>query len=96
MTEQAELFRANPDHVRMIMDHLRDAHNAFCEAHPEFSERDDFMGIHNFHVGFILSFEHQYRLNSEMQLFIRKMAADTFTKAMEDKPAYSQQRRRPK
>jgi len=84
-------FRGNPDHVRAIMEHLAEAHNTYCEAHPEFSEWDDFMGVHNFHVGFVLSFEHKYRLDPQMQLLVRDMALETFRVALENKPTYSQE-----
>lgn len=85
-----ELFRANPDHVKMLLDHLNETHNAFCEAHPEINEWDDFMAVHNFHVVFVLSMERDYRLNTEQQLFVRAMALETFKKALESKPAFKQ------
>lgn len=94
MNKSVELFRANPDHVKALLDHLNEAHNNFCETHPEINEWDDFMAVHNFHVVFVLSMERDYRLNIEQQLFVRKMALDTFQQALENKPAFSQDRKR--
>jgi hypothetical protein len=96
MTRRVEMFRANPEHVKMLLDHLNEAHNSFCEAHPEIGVWDDFMAVHNFHTLFVLSLERDYRLDSEQQLFMRAMAMETFKVALENKPALSQGRKRGK
>lgn len=96
MSKRVELFRANKDNVKALLDHLNEAHNAFCEAHPEINEWDDFMAVHNFHVVFVLSMERDYRLDTEAQLLVRGMAMETFREALENKPAFKQGQRRPK
>jgi hypothetical protein len=89
-----ELLAANRDHVKMLLDHLNECHNRFCEEHPEISPIDDFMAVHNFHVVFVLSLERDFRLSTDLQLLVRSMALETFKLAMENKPAFSQEKRR--
>ena len=96
MTERVEMFRAeHPDLVMALAQHMADAHNTFCETHPQMTEWDDFMGVHNFHKGFILNFEQQRGIKTaEAQLVFRQMAVDTFREGLENQPAYQQKPKR--
>lgn len=85
-----EFLIANHDHVKAILDFILEAHNWFCEQHPEFREIDVFMAAHNFHAVTVLSLERDLKLDTEMQLLWRKLAKDTFNQAMESKPAFTQ------
>jgi hypothetical protein len=85
-----ELGRANEATVKALMDHLLRAYEEFINQWPEdVPYIDAFMGVHNFHVVAILDIERRQQLSPEMQLFFRKLAADTFALAMENKPAFS-------
>lgn len=84
---------ANPKHVKLLLDHLAECHNRFCEEHPEIGPIDDFMAVHNFHVVFVLSMEYDFRLPTDLQLLVRKLAVDTFQHALESKPAFRQRKR---
>lgn len=84
-----ELARADPKITKAILDHLLEALNQYCEAHPEAGKVEVFMAAHNFHVVAVLSLEQQAEtLDTRGQLFFRKMATDTFRLAMENKPAF--------
>lgn len=84
-----ELARANPKITKAVLDHLLESLNQYCEAHPEVSKVEVFMGVHNFHVVTVLSLEQQAEgVNTEGQLFFRKVALETFKQAMENKPAF--------
>lgn len=84
-----QLAAANPKITKAILDHLLEALNQYCEAHPEAGKVEVFMGVHNFHVVAVLSLEQQAKeLNAEGQIFFRKMALETFKQAMENKPAF--------
>ena len=93
MSEPA--FITDEARVKMLLDHLMECHNRFCEAHPEIGPMDDFMAVHNFHAVFVLSLERDYRLPTELQLFVREMATETFRRAMESKPAFRQGKEKP-
>lgn len=82
-----ELTRANEKTVRALLDHLLAAFEEFYNTYPEPVDYvDGFMAAHNFHVVIVLDLEHRIKATPEQQLFWRKVAIDTFTKAMEDKP----------
>lgn len=84
-----ELARANPNITKAILDHLLEALNQYCKAHPEAGAIEVFMAAHNFHVVAVLSLEQQADgINTEGQLFFRKVALETFKQAMENKPAF--------
>lgn len=55
------VFITDEARVKMLLDHLMECHNSFCEAHPEIEPMDDFMAVHNFHVVFILSLERDFK-----------------------------------
>lgn len=79
---------ANGKHVKMLLDHLMECQNRFCDEHPEIETIDAFMAVHNLHVVFVLSMEWELRMDTELQLFTRKLALDTFGHALESKPAF--------
>lgn len=83
---------ANLEHVKMLLDHLMECQNHFVDEHPEIETIDAFMAVHNLHVLFVLSMEREYRLNTRLQLFVRSMALETFKRALESKPAFSQRK----
>jgi len=91
ITEQ--FAEANPDEVKHLLDHLVNAFEEYCSTSPEEVEYlDAFMAVHNFHVVILLDIERRLKANPERQLFLRKLAMDTFRQAMENKPAFKQER----
>lgn len=90
-----ELGRANEATVKALMDHLLRAYEEFVNTWPaDLPYIDAIMGVHNFHVVAILDIERRQRMKPEIQLFFRRVAADTFAKAMENKPAFKQTKKR--
>lgn len=93
MKKSVELARANEKEVKALMDHLIKAFENYCNQAPEEVKfMDAFMAVHNFHCIILLDIERRSKMPIEQQLFWRKAAADTFAKAMENKPAFRQDR----
>jgi hypothetical protein len=82
-----EVMRANEETVRAGLKHLQRAYEEFINSYPgQVDYADGFMIGHNFFVLVILDLEARIEADPEMQLFLRKMAKDTFAKALEEKP----------
>lgn len=88
-----KLMQANPKVVKALMDHLISAFEDFYNEHAENGTEmdfiDGFMAAHNFHCVIVLDLEKRLKLQPRDQLFFRKLAADTFKQAMEDKAAWT-------
>jgi hypothetical protein len=82
-----EVLTANEETVRAGLEHLQRAYEEFINTYPgPVDYVDGFMIAHNFHVLVILDLEAKLKADPEGQLFLRKLAKDTFAKALEEKP----------
>ena len=89
-----ELTRANEQNTKLLLDFLIEKMDKFLDEHPQISDVDVFMAVHNLHVVTVLSQEEAFATTSRDQLFFRKVAMDTFNKAMENKPPFKQNKKR--
>jgi hypothetical protein len=82
-----DVLRANEETVRAGLEHIRRAYEEFINSYPaQVDYVDGFMIAHNFHVLVILDLEAKLKADPAGQLFLRKLAKDTFAKALEEKP----------
>ncbi len=85
--DNGELARGDEARIRAICNALLDAFGEFCNSSPTPVDYiDGFMGAHNFHVQIVLDLERRLKMGHKEQLFWRKVAIDTFKKAMEERP----------
>jgi hypothetical protein len=81
-----EMGRANEAVVRALTEHLRRAYEEFLSrAEVPVEYVDGFMGAHNFHVLVVLDLERRVNASPAKQLFLRRLARDTFAKALEER-----------
>ena len=82
-----EILHADEGTVRALCNHLLRAYEEFINQAPTPIEYvDGFMAAHNFHVQVVLDLEHRLIMKPSEQLFWRKVALDTFRKALEERP----------
>lgn len=82
---QVDQLAANEQVVREITNHLMQAFEQFVNDHPDdyVDYVDALMAAHNFHVVMVLDIEQRVKANPERQLFLRRMAIDTFKQGLE-------------
>lgn len=86
-TPDGEIARANESTVRALCNHLLHAFEEFYNSSPTPVDYvDGFMAAHNFHVQIVLDLEARIGMTPADQLFWRKVALDTFKKALEERP----------
>ncbi len=85
-------MEADPVEVKKILDHLLEAfEDYYNNAEEPVDYIDAFMAVHNFHMVVVLDMERRVKMDTRQQLFLRKMAVDTFKHAMETKAAFKQE-----
>ncbi len=86
-TPDGEIARGDEAKIRAICNALLTAFAGFCNSSPTPVDYvDGFMAAHNFHVQIVLDLERRIEMDHNTQLFWRKVAVDTFRKALEERP----------
>jgi len=85
--DNEEIARADKAVVRALCNHLIHAFEEFYNSSPTPVDYvDGFMAVHNFHVQIVLDLEARIGMDHNDKLFWRKIALDTFKKALEERP----------
>jgi hypothetical protein len=86
-SQDGEIARGDEATIRALCNALLRAFEEFYNASPTPVDYvDGFMAAHNFHVQIVLDLERRVGMDHNDKLFWRKVALDTFRKALEERP----------